>query len=104
MIDKILDKFDEIIKSVPTTKTKGSNNTAIIKDYAVIKHFEIDVTKRLLIVENNQYNIPAFFNINKANARNYKTLDYIFTHLGLKTSDYLKKEHESTNNCNITLL
>lgn len=101
MITDILDKFDEIIRNTPATKPEMSNND---KDYIVINHYEIDFAERLLIIGNNKYNIPAFFNINNAIAGDYKTLDYIFTYLGLNTSNYLKREHKSINNSNDTLL
>ena len=101
MITDILDKFDEIIKNTPETKPEKSNNA---KDYIVIKQYNIDVTERLLIIENNKYSIPLFFNINNAIAGDYKRLDYIFTYFGLNTSNYLKKEYKSIKNSNDTLL
>lgn len=101
MITDILDKFNEIIRNTPATKPEMSNND---KDYIVINHYEIDFAERLLIIGNNKYNIPAFFNINNAIAGDYKTLDYIFTYLGLNTSNYLKKEYKSIQNSNDTLL
>lgn len=101
MMTDILDKFDEIIKNTPATKSEMSNND---KDYIVINHYEIDIAKRLVIIGNNKYSIPAFFNINNAIAGDYKTLDYIFTYLGLNTSNYLKKKYKSINNSNDTLL
>lgn len=102
MINDILDKFDEIIKNTPKTISKV--HTCIIKDYVVINRYEIDIKKRLLFLENNKYNIPDFFNINNAITGDYKTLDYIFTYLGLNTSNYLKKGHKSINNSNDKLL
>lgn len=97
MITDILNKFDEIIKNTPIIKHKNSN-------YIVINHYEIDTIKRLLIVGNNKYNIPAFFNINNVLTGDYKTLDYIFTYFGLNVGNYIKKEYKSSINTNDTLL
>lgn len=102
MINDILDKFDEIIKNTP--KIISEVHTSIIKDYVVINRYEIDIKKRLLLIGNNKYNIPNFFNINNAIKGDYKSLDYIFTYLGLNTSNYLKKEHKSINNSKDKLL
>ncbi len=102
MINDILDKFDEIIKNTP--KIISEVHTSIIKDYVVINRYEIDIKKRLLLIGNNKYNIPNFFNINNAVTGDYKTLDYIFTYLGFNTSNYLKKEHKSINKSNDRLL
>ena len=102
MITDILNKFDEIIKNTPTINRK--NNSFNSENYIVISHYEIDAIKRLLIVGNNKYNIPTFFNINNALAGDYKTLDYIFTYFGLNVGNYIKKEYKSSINTNDTLL
>ena len=102
MITDILNKFDEIIKNTSTINRKNNNFNS--ENYIVISHSEIDAIKRLLIVGNNKYNIPVFFNINNALAGDYKTLDYIFTYFGFNISNYLKKEYKSSNNTNNSLL
>ena len=98
MITDILNKFDKIIKNTSTINRK--NNHFNSENYIVISHYEIDAIKRLLIVGNNKYNIPVFFNINNALAVDYNNLDYILTYFGFNISNYLKKEYKSSNNTN----
>lgn len=84
MLDDFFEKIDKLIddkNSMPACDYNNAENQLYV----------IDRDNKTLSIDDKQYLIPDFFNIENAINGDFKTLDYIFTYFKLDIYNYDKR-------------
>lgn len=85
MLEDLYSWIDEI-----STKNKEIAMPEVTNPETTQSKYSIIESERKLIIGNQEYIIPDFFNISNAINKDYKTLDYIFTYWGLNTEELIE--------------
>ena len=84
MLDDFFEKIDKLLEDKNSMPACDSNN-------AENQSYSIDRCSKTLSINDKQYLIPDFFNIENAVNGDFKTLDYIFSYFRLDIYEYDKR-------------